>query len=149
MELIPHEELKGSHAFNFAPMIDFLFLMLALFATLAISRAKLFDTQIELAKLKPERQVEAKSDLHSVNLSVDAEGRYKWLTQFQEYPMEGPRAVQDELNRQVELGALPKERAHTEVLLHIDRKAPWESIAKLVFGVREAGFVAKPLYEGD
>ncbi|MBU6447197.1 MAG: hypothetical protein KGQ49_07350, partial [Verrucomicrobia bacterium] len=55
MELVPHDELKHTQSFNFAPMIDFLFLMLSLFATLAISRAALYDAEIELAQLKPEK----------------------------------------------------------------------------------------------
>ncbi len=46
MDLIPHEEIKPAQNFNFAPMIDFLFLMLSLFATLAISRAVLYDAEV-------------------------------------------------------------------------------------------------------
>jgi hypothetical protein len=32
-------------------------------------------------------------------------------------------------------------------LLHIDKKAPWEQIAKAIFAVREVGFAARPVYE--
>jgi biopolymer transport protein ExbD len=150
MELIPQEELKTGHNFNFAPMIDFLFLMLALFATLAVSRAALFDTEVKLAELVPEKtgkQIHSKGELHPIHLSVTQEGKYKWLTEFQEYPMETPTAVQDELARQYQLGILPKDRKQTEVLLHIDKKAPWEPIAELLFAVRQVGFEARPIYE--
>lgn len=150
MDLIPHEELKGSHSFNFAPMIDFLFLMLALFATLAISRAVLFDTEVELAELKQEpsqEKVHSKAHIYSVHLSIAADGGYKWLTEFQEYPMDTVNAVQEELARQYKLGALPQEKSRIEVLLHIDKKAPWEPIAQLIFGIREIGFNARPVYE--
>ncbi len=150
MELIPQEELKGGHNFNFAPMIDFLFLMLALFATLAVSRAALFDTEVKLAELTPEvkgKQLQSKGEIHPVHLSVSAEGKYKWLTEFQEYPMQTPAAVQDELGRQYQLGILPKDRTQTEVLLHIDKKAPWEPVAELLFAVRQVGFEARPVYE--
>ena len=51
MELIPHDELKPAQSFNFAPMIDFLFLMLALFASLAVSRAALYDAEVDLVQL--------------------------------------------------------------------------------------------------
>jgi biopolymer transport protein ExbD len=150
MELIPQEELKGGHNFNFAPMIDFLFLMLALFATLAVSRAALFDTEVKLAELVPEakgKQIQSKGEMHPVHLSVSAEGKYKWLTEFQEYPMAGANAVQDELARQYQLGILPKEKGLTEVLMHIDKKAPWEPVAELIFAVRQVGFEARPVYE--
>jgi len=147
MELIPQDELKTGHNFNFAPMIDFLFLMLALFATLAISRATLLDTEVDLAELKPEKAARSKAERHLIHLSVTAEGNYKWLTEFQEYPMASPTAVQEELARQYKLGVLPQKREETEVLLHIDRKAAWESIAQLLFAVREVGFTIRPVYE--
>lgn len=150
MELIPHDELKPNHNFNFAPMIDFLFLMLALFATLAVSRAALYDAEVELVELRPEKgaaSLHAK-EIQQINLSVTAAGTFKWLTEFQEYPMETVQAIQQELNRQHEMGALPQDKTKTEVLLHIDRKAPWEPIAKVIFAIREIGFSARPVYDG-
>jgi biopolymer transport protein ExbD len=148
MEMIPHEELNKSQTFNFAPMIDFLFLMLALFATLAMSRAALSDTEIELAKLKGQSNTtQASSQFHQIHLSINGEGQYKWLTEFQEYPMDTTLAIQEELNRQYQLSALPQDKTKTEILLHIDKKAPWEQIAKAIFAVREVGFAARPVYE--
>ena len=149
MELIPHDELKPSQNFNFAPMIDFLFLMLALFATLAISRAALYDAEVELVELKPEKgaaSLRAK-EIQQIHLSISASGGFKWLTEFQEYPMETVHAVQEELARQYQMGVLPQDKAKTEVLLHIDRKAPWEPIAQVIFGIREIGFSARPVYD--
>lgn len=149
MDLIPHDELKPGHTFNFAPMIDFLFLMLALFATLAVSRAALFDSEVSLVELKPEPNAASlhTKEIEHVNLSISSTGEYKWLTEFQEYPMENIEAIQKELDRQSQIGALPKDKKRTEVLLHIDRKAPWEPIAKVIFAVREMGFEAHPVYE--
>lgn len=149
MELIPHDELKPSHAFNFAPMIDFLFLMLSLFATLAISRAALYDSEVELVELKPEKgaaSLRAK-EIQQINLSITSTGGYKWMTEFQEYPMETVQAIQEELARQYQIGALPEDKSRTEVLLHIDRKAPWDPIAKAIFAIREIGFSARPVYD--
>ncbi len=131
-------------------MIDFLFLMLALFATLAISRASLFDSEVTLVELKPEADatsLRTKQEISQINLSISASGQFKWLTEFQEYPMETIQAIQEELSRQYQIGALPQDKTHTEVLLHIDRKAPWEPIAKMIFGIRELGFSAHPVYE--
>ncbi len=150
MELIPHDELKPSHNFNFAPMIDFLFLMLALFATLAVSRAALYDSEVDLVELKPEKgaaSLRAK-EIQQINLSIAANGGYKWMTEFQEYPMETVQAIQEELARQYQLGALPEDKSKTEILLHIDRKAPWDPIAKAIFAIREVGFSARPVYDG-
>jgi biopolymer transport protein ExbD len=149
LELIPHDELKSNQNFNFAPMIDFLFLMLALFATLAISRAALYDSEVELVELKPEKgaaSLRAK-EVQQINLTINADGTFKWLTEFQEYPMETVQAIQEELARQYQMGVLPQDKTKTEVLLHIDRKAPWEPIAKVIFGVREVGFTARPVYD--
>lgn len=149
MDLIPHDELKPSHSFNFAPMIDFLFLMLALFATLAVSRAALYDAEVELVELKPEKgaaSLRAK-EIEQINLSINAEGGYKWMTEFQEYPMETIEAIQEELARQYQMGVIPEDKSKTEVLLHIDKKAPWDPIAKVIFAIRELGFNARPVYD--
>lgn len=130
-------------------MIDFLFLMLALFATLAVSRAALYDAEVELVELKPEKgaaSLRAK-EIQQVNLTITAAGGYKWLTEFQEYPMETVQAIQEELARQYQMGALPQDKSKTEVLLHIDRKAPWDPIAKAIFAIREVGFNARPVYD--
>ncbi len=132
-------------------MIDFLFLMLALFATLAVSRAALYDSEVELVELKPEKgaaSLRAK-EVQQIHLSITATGGYKWLTEFQEYPMETVRAIQEELARQYQMGALPEDKTRTEVLLHIDRKAPWDPIAKAIFAIRELGFNARPVYDAE
>jgi biopolymer transport protein ExbD len=150
MDLLPADDLKPKATFNFAPMIDFLFLMLSLFATLAVTKATLLDTELELVKLKPEgKEKSLNSKVHHVNLSVSQEGKYKWISEFQSYPMESLESVQSELSRQYELGIFPKDKSKTEILLHIDRSAPWEPIAKLLFSIREIGFNAYPIYEGE
>lgn len=131
-------------------MIDFLFLMLSLFATLAISRAALFDSEVHLAELKPEPgkdPIRPKKEVQQVHISINGAGTYKWLTEFQEYPMASVAAVQEELSRQYQIGALPKDKIRTEILLHIDERAPWAAVAQMIFGVRESGFTAHPVYE--
>jgi biopolymer transport protein ExbD len=149
MELVPHDELKSNQSFNFAPMIDFMFLMLSLFAILAISRASLYDSEIELVELKPEKgaaSLRAK-EIQQINLSIGEKGGYKWITEFQEYQMESVQAIQQELARQYKIGVLAEDKSKTEVLLHIDKNAPWDPIAKAIFAVRELGFNARPVYD--
>ncbi len=132
-------------------MIDFLFLMLALFATLSISRAALLDSEVELVELRPEKGAASSraKEIHQISLSITADGAYKWLTEFQEYPMQTVQAIQEELARQHQIGALPQDKMKTEVLLHIDRKAPWDPIAKAIFAIREIGFNARPVYDAE
>lgn len=150
MDLIPHDDLKPANGFNFAPMIDFLFLMLSLFATLAISRTALNDSEIQLAELKPntgDKSVKTSQEILQINLTVNASGSYKWITEFQEHPMSSVQEIQKELSRQYQIGALSKDKTKTEILLHIDQNAPWKPIADLIFAVKELGFSAHPVYE--
>lgn len=147
MDLIPHDELKKEASFNFAPMIDFLFLMLSLFATLAMSRATLFDADIDLASIRDAQQgspLHAKERPREIHLSINKEGYYQWMTEFGKYPMESAQAVKEELIRQNKAGILPQ---GAEVLLHIDKQAPWSPIAAVIFSIREGGFEARPVYE--
>ena len=150
MDLTPHEELRPENRFNSTPMIDFLFIMLALFATLAISRKALYDSEIELAKLNhPSDEMAAQHgvEIQQINLSVKNDGSYKWITEFQEVPMENVQEIQEEISRQYQIGALLKDKSKSEILLHIDHLAPWQPIADLIFGVREIGFSVHPVYE--
>jgi biopolymer transport protein ExbD len=149
MQLIPHDDLKIGQNFNFTPMIDFLFLMLSLFATLAISRAKLFDSEVSLVAIAPSEKTTSlhSQNIQQIDISISANGEYKWLTEYNEYPMDSIVAIQQELVRQYEMGVLPQNKNQTEVRLHIDQKAPWKPIAEAIFAIRELGFKAHPVYE--
>ncbi|MBX9745235.1 MAG: biopolymer transporter ExbD [Chlamydiales bacterium] len=152
MDLIPHDEIKPISGINYAPMIDFLFLMLALFATLAISKASLYDAEIHLAEIKspsPTDTMQNKKEIQQINISILASGQFKWLTEFQEYPMVHVEEIQEELARQYQIGALAQDKSQTEILLHIDKQAPWDPIAKTIFAVRELGFSVHPVYTSE
>ncbi len=152
MSIIPEEELKSGGSLNLAPMVDFLFLVVAVFATLAVTRAALFDADIELVKVHPSDQESSTlghQESFIVNLSVNEEGRYKWITEFNEYLMDNVEEIQRELHRQQTLGLLPKESDQTKVLLHIDKAAQWEPIVQAIFTVRKAGFEIHPVYDLD
>ncbi|KPK31943.1 MAG: hypothetical protein AMS24_05265 [Chlamydiae bacterium SM23_39] len=150
MSLVPEEKLKPNLTINLAPMIDFLFLMLAFFATLAVTRVTLFDTNLDLVKLEKEKNsnlVYSNDDIFQINLSISQDGGYKWITEIKDYPMSSIEEIQNELFHQYNIGVLPKEKNKTQVLLHIDKKAPWSSIAHLIFAIREVGFEAMPIYK--
>ena len=152
MSLIPEDKLKPKLSINLAPMIDFLFLMLAFFATLAVTRATLFDTKLSLAELKKDASSEmiySRQETTQINLSVSKDGSYKWITEIRDYPMENISMVQNELFYHYNVGALPKDKNKTQVLLHIDKDASWQSVAELIFAIRETGFNALPVYKSD
>jgi len=149
MTYIPEEELKDQSGLTLAPMIDFLFLMLAVFASLAVSRVIMRDTDIELVKSK----IEVSSPLNShrdyklLNITVLEDGTYKWVTEIRDYPMETTDHIAKELLQQYNEGLLPEDKLKTQVLLKIDRNARWESILQVMLAIKEAGFEIRPVYE--
>ena len=152
MSLIPDDKLKPQNTFNFAPMIDFLFLMLAFFATLAITRSSLYNTKLNLVQLKTEEgssAIKKLDEFQQINLCVTDNGEYKWITEMKSYPMNDVNRIKKEINYQYNIGLLPENKQQTQVLLHIDKNASWEPVAKLIFAIREEGFEAYPVYEPD
>jgi biopolymer transport protein ExbD len=152
MSIIPEEELKKQEKINLAPMVDFLFLVIAVFATLAVAKTALFDSEVSLVKVHPAKEdskVASYNPSYMVVLAVTEKGEYKWISEFNEYYMENTEAIEQELEKQQKLGLLPKENERTKVLLHIDKNAKWEPVANLIFSVRQAGFKIHPVYEPD
>lgn len=152
MSIIPDDELKNQEKINLAPMVDFLFLVIAIFATLAVAKTALFDSEVSLVKVLPAKedaQVASYNPSFMVVLAVTERGEYKWISEFNEYYMESTDAIGQELEKQQKLGLLPKENERTKVLLHIDKNAKWEPVANLIFSVRKAGFKIHPVYEPE
>jgi biopolymer transport protein ExbD len=150
MSFIPDDDFKGRVALNLAPMIDFLFLMLIFFATLAVTRATTKDTEIDLVEIKPETKAGAAiadSDFKIITLNIGPEGKYKWVTEIHDYPMETADDIQRELQTQYEKGQLPEDKLKTQILLKIDKQAQWEPILRAIFAIRDAGFEVRPVYE--
>lgn len=147
MSFIPEDELTGSKTQSLAPMIDFLFLMLMFFASLAISRVTLQETEIDLVEVQSTPTELASQEEHFVvNIAINANGQYKWVTDIRDYAMDNPEAISSELVSQHSSGLLPENKANTDVLLKIDKSTPWEPILKLIFAVRDAGFPVYPVY---
>lgn len=148
MDLIPDEELKPKAGLNLTPMVDFLFLVVAIFATLAITRTALFDSEVNLATLAEEKKpsLEEKASF-TVNLSVTQEGKYKWITEFNEYAMGGVPSIVQELAKQSKLGLLPEDHAKTKILLHIDKKAEWDPVMQLIHSLKQSGYLVHPVYK--
>jgi len=149
MSFIPENELRSGHTQNLAPMIDFLFLMLMFFASLAISHVTTQEAEIDLVEIKPpssEVFVDAGDERQVINITINARGEYKWVTEIRDYKMNSCQDISNELLNQYSQGFLPDDKNNTEVLLKIDKNAPWEPILKLIFAVKEAGFPVYPIY---
>ncbi|MFN0065575.1 MAG: ExbD/TolR family protein [Chlamydiales bacterium] len=150
MSYVPYDELKEQGGLTLAPMIDFLFLMMALFASLAVSRIVMRDTEIELVQLHGETTSPAlKQEFKIINISVLRDGSYKWVTEIRDHAMSTPEEIANELTSQYAKGLLPEDRLRTQILLKIDREAQWEPILKVLLAIREAGFEVRPVYEPE
>lgn len=152
MSFIPEDEIKPKLGINFAPMIDFLFLMVVFFACLAISRITTKDIDIDLVKIHDQiaqRPSSADYDYKVVNININEEGHYKWVTEIRDYPMKHAQQIADELLNQYKKGFLPENKLKTQVLLKIDKNAKWEPILQAIFAVRDAGFEVHPVYLPD
>lgn len=150
MSFVPEETLRGKEGITLAPMIDFLFLMLMFFACLAVSRATSKDTGIDLVEVKSESsnsKITTEDDFKIINITIDAEGKYKWVTEVRDYAMVTPEAIATELQQQYQKGLLPNDKLKTQILLKIDKNATWEPILKAIFIIRDAGFEVRPVYE--
>lgn len=150
--MIPEEELLKQRTLNLAPMVDFLFLILAVFAVLAVTRTALYDSEVNLVKMDtqaPLPSIAGSQPGVTILLSINHEGQYKWVTEFNEYLIDGVEGIKKELVRQQEQGLLPLENEKIKVLLHIDKEAQWESVAKVIFAIKEAGFQISPVYCPD
>lgn len=97
MSLIPEDELKKAGSLNLAPMVDFLFVIVAVFATMAITRAVLYDTQVNLVKVNTEKKTNVSELPFVVNIGITEDGKYKWITEVNEFMMETTESIQKEL----------------------------------------------------
>lgn len=150
MSLIPEEELHREKNINLAPMVDFLFLVVAILATLAVTRSTLHDENLDLVKVNNSQESApsfAQNTPQLVHLAVTSQGGYKWLTETREHAMSGIEAIEHELAIQCEKGILPHDKKQIKILLHVDKQAPWEAIVSLIFAVRQSGFKIHPVYE--
>ena len=152
MSFIPEEELRPKLGINFAPMIDFLFLMVVFFACLAVSRITTKDLDIDLVRIHDENVANASNadyDYKVVNISINELGEYKWVTEIRDYPMTLAQDIAEELRNQYKKGLLPENKLKTQVLLKIDKSAKWDPILQAIFAVRDAGFEVHPVYLPD
>jgi biopolymer transport protein ExbD len=103
-------------------------------------------------EVKPETTsstTQGNSDLKIIHIAINSEGKYKWVTEIKDYPMNSPEDIKNELEKQYQSGILPEGKDLTHVMLKIDKNAQWDPILKAIFAVREAGFDVRPVYEPE
>ena len=149
MSLIPDEELKKASTLNLAPMVDFLFVIVAVFATMSITRAVLYDTEVNLVKVNTEKKSSGTDQPYVVNIGITEDGKFKWITEVNEFLMDSTESIQKELQKQQQIGLISKNPEDTKVLLHIDKNAKWEPVAETIFALREQGFPVHPVYDPE
>jgi biopolymer transport protein ExbD len=149
MSFVPSDELKNQGGVPLAPMIDFLFLMLAMFASLAVSRIVMKDTDLQLVQshANAPSSLDLIQDYKIINLSINASGEYKWSTEIRDHAMGSTKEIVDELMRQYHKGLLPEDKLKTQILVKIDRQTRWEPVLELLLAISEVGFEIRPLYE--
>jgi biopolymer transport protein ExbD len=144
---IPDDKINMHLPFNITPMIDFIFIMFSFFAILALSKVSLMQTNLDLVNVKNTNNTNITTAPYQINVSISQNGKYNWITQSYNYSMDNPEKIQKELLYQYTNGLIPQDKTKTQVLLHVDKNAPWESVAKLIFAVKEIGFEANPIYQ--
>ena len=150
IKLIPDEEVKRFEKVQWAPMVDFLFIIIIVFATVAITRTTLHDTDVSLVRLLSEKEnvtAPARKSHHVINLSVSSAGKYRLISETSDILLDTAKALRSKLLEQQQQGILPQQHHQVKVLLHIDKKAPWQPIAEVIFAMREAGFAVNPVYQ--
>jgi len=146
MDLIPDEELKSKSFVNLTPMVDFLFLVIAIFSILAVTKTSVFDATIDLAKVANTNNSPQESTTNSVHLGIPQSGGYRWITEFNEYAMQNSSTILAELSNQKKLGLLPQESSKINIFLHIDKGATWDPIAEVIYSLKKAGYQVHPVY---
>lgn len=152
MKMIPDEELKTFEKVQWAPMVDFLFIVIIVFATIAITRNVVTDRELRLASaLKKDQHAEKMPSNTSqiVNLSINHKGEYKWLSESKEIYFESAKQVGERLLALKNQHELPAQAKQVKILLHIDKTAPWQPIADVIFAVRESGYDVHPVYQSS
>jgi biopolymer transport protein ExbD len=144
MDLIPEEELRPKSFFNLTPMVDFLFLVVAIFAILAMKETTLFDSEVTLAKVEKKEPVHLDAKTQTINLCVTKEGQYKWVSDLKEHPMSGTDAILKQLADQKKLGLISE---NVPILIHIDAKAEWNCVVNLLYSLKKNGYTPHPVYQ--
>ena len=148
MNLMPEEDLTQRASVNLAPMVDFLFLILAVFAVLSITTSKVFMEEIDLAQSEDvDESSLASFEMEPLHLFVNKEGEYLLQQEDALLKFHKCQHLAHELHEQQASGQLPEDTSKVNILLHIDRQAEWEFVMQLLLGLQNAGFNVQTVYQ--
>ena len=148
MNLMPEEDPTHRASVNLAPMVDFLFLILAVFAVLSITTSKVFLEEIDLAQSEDvDESSLASFEIEPLNLFVNKEGEYILEQNDTHVKFHKCQHLAHELHQQQASGLLPQDTSKVNILLHIDRQAEWEFVMQLLLGLQKAGFNVQTVYQ--
>lgn len=148
MNLMPEEELTQRASVNLAPMVDFLFLILAVFAVLSITSSKVFLEDIDLAQSEDTLDSSiAQFEPQQLHLFVNKDGQYLLQEDHSTLKFEKCKQVATTLQDRQIAGYLPKDTSQVSILLHIDKQAEWEHVMQLLVSLQNAGFTVQTVYQ--
>lgn len=139
--------LKKESSINLAPMVDFLFLIGAMFAILALSKTALIHSDLDLVHVKPLDQVLFQEKFSSpFHIAITKEGYYKWIKESQEELLDSLDVVKKQFLQQKTLEDSSVSHP-VKVFLHIDQEAQWQPIAQAIVALQSEGVTICPVYE--
>ncbi len=147
MSLIPEKYRQTNLSFHFTPLIDFLFIIVAVFALFITTKKNLYQTQVNL--IKHDASIKNFKDKKSsvLNLGISASGLYQFLDREKPQTLETIQMVKQALFHQIEQGNFPSDPRENHIFLHIDQKAEWSVIGTLLLALHQEGFIVYPIYE--
>jgi biopolymer transport protein ExbD len=146
MNLLPDEDMSHRASINLAPMVDFLFLILAVFAVLSITSSKMFVEEIELAQTDEVNEAISYADQEPLHLFVNKEGEYILQKDNTPYKFFRCQHLNHELQKMRSSGELPYDPKKVSILLHIDKQAEWESVMQLLLSLQNGGYQVQTVY---
>lgn len=149
MSLIPEEELKKQQGLNLAPMVDFLFLIIAVLACMALTHAFLFDSDLKLAQINESAAHNSPTDPKGIlHLSLDSQGSCRWLLESAlPQPTELSRLSEDVMTFRT-LGLFPSS-GEVKIFLHIDQHVEWGQAVNAILTARQTGLAVHPVFESQ
>lgn len=149
MSLIPDSELSQSKGLNMAPMVDLLFILLAVIIVAFITRAAIFDTEFKLVKAKTEEKIpiDTSAALKGLMVKVFEKGLYTLTFEGTETSYENVEELSSAISKLVNEHKITK--SEHPVLLKIEKDSKWESVAEVILKTKQIGLEVRPLYEQE
>lgn len=148
MSLIPEEHCRTELNLHFAPLVDFLFIIVAVLALLITTQKTLYRAQVNLIQNEmPMGKVPTDARSHALHLGISASGQYQWLDPARTQIFETIHMLKRALFDQINQDNLSSDPCKKPIFLHIDRKAQWSMIGTLLLALHQEGFIVYPIYE--